>query len=139
MVMQFQSGPPLGWGDVWTLFTGDPDNVKLPGNQRNVDRWFNIDAGFNRNSAQQLGSNIRYSSPAFSNLRADRQERTDFSIVKSFPVMERLKFEVRGECINAWNHPNLFAPNTSPTASTFGSITQQDVPRVWQLSLRLTY
>jgi hypothetical protein len=139
MVLQLQSGPPLGWGDIWTLFTGNPDNVKLPGDQRSVDRWFNIDAGFNRNSAQQLASNIRYSSPAFSNLRADRQERTDFSIVKSFPVKERLKFEFRAEGINAWNHPNLFSPNTSPTASTFGTITQQDVPRVWQLSLRLTY
>jgi len=139
MVGQRQSGPPLGWGDVWTLFTGDPNKVKLDASQRSVDRWFNIDAGFNRNSAQQLGSNIRYSAPAFSNLRANGQARWDFSAVKAFPVKERVRFEFRAECINAWNHPNLFTPNTSPTSSTFGMITQQDVPRIWQMSLRLNY
>ena len=54
--MQRQSGPPLAWGDVWTLFTGDSDKVALSKDQRNVDQWFNIDAGFNRNSTQQLAA-----------------------------------------------------------------------------------
>src|SRR5207247_8846795 len=53
-LVQRQSGPPLGFGDVWTLFTGNPDDVKLPKDKRNVDRWFNTDAGFNTNTAEQL-------------------------------------------------------------------------------------
>lgn len=40
---------------------------------------------------------------------------------------------------NAWNHPNLSTPNTSPTSSAFGTITGQDVPRLWQMSLNLTF
>ena len=65
-VMQRQSGPPLGFGDVWTLFTGNPDDVVLPKDKRTPDQWFNVNAGFNRNSAQALASNIRVSPLRFS-------------------------------------------------------------------------
>jgi hypothetical protein len=37
-VMQRQSGPPLAWGGVWTLFTGDSSKVLLSNNERSVDR-----------------------------------------------------------------------------------------------------
>jgi hypothetical protein len=138
-VVQRQSGAPLGFGDVWTLFTGNPDTVVLPKDQRNVDRWFNTDAGFNKNSSQQLASNLRVSPLRFSGVRSNGQARWDFSLIKSFPVHERVAMEFRAECINAWNHPNLFAPNTTVTNSNFGASTNQDVPRAWQLQLTLKF
>jgi hypothetical protein len=138
-VMQRQSGPPLVWGDVWTLFTGDTNKVRLSKNERSVDRWFNVDAGFNRISSQQLGSNIRVSPVRFSNLRADGQARWDFSLFKNFKMTEKWTTQFRAECINAWNHPNLIAPNMSPTSSTFGQITDQDATRSWVLSLKVSF
>ncbi len=138
-VMQRQSGPALAWGDVWTLFTGDSTKVGLSKGQRNVDRWFNIDAGFNRNSAQQLGSNIRYSPWRFSNLRADGQARWDFSIFKNFLIRELVTAQFRAEVVNAWNHPNLMTPDMTPTSSTFGMITSQDATRTWVMSLKLSF
>jgi len=138
-VVQRQSGPPLGFGDAWTLFTGNPDDVRLPKDQRSVDRWFNTNAGFNRNSDQQLGSNIRVSPLRFGGIRADGQARWDFSAIKNFRITERVKMEFRAECINARNHPNLSTPNTTPTNSNFGFITGQDVPRSWQMALKLTF
>ena len=36
-VVQRQSGLPLGFGDVWTLFTGNPNDLVLPKNQRSPD------------------------------------------------------------------------------------------------------
>jgi Carboxypeptidase regulatory-like domain/TonB dependent receptor len=138
-VMQHQSGPPLAFGDVWTLFTGSPNNVVLPRDQRSVDRWFNTDAGFNRNSAQQLASDIRVSPLRFSGVRADGQARWDFSAIKHFRVTEKGTMDFRAECLNAWNHPNLLTPNTTPTSSAFGTITGQDVPRTWQMSLKLGF
>lgn len=138
-VVQKQSGPPLGFGDVFTLFTGDPNNIVLPKDQRSVDRWFNTDAGFNRNNAQQLASNIRVSPLRFGNIRADGQSRWDLSAIKSFAITEQIKTQFRAECVNAWNHPNLGAPNTTPTNSAFGTITGQDVPRSWQFSLKVSF
>lgn len=139
IVLQRQSGPALGFGDVWTLFTGNPDNIALPKDKRSVDRWFNIDAGFNRNSAQQLSSNVRVSPLRFGGIRGDGQARWDFSAIKEFRMTEKIRMGFRAECLNAWNHPNLFTPNTSPTSSTFGMITGQDVPRIFQMSLNLKF
>jgi hypothetical protein len=138
-VVQKQSGPPLGFGDVWTLFTGDPSSVKLSKDRRNVDRWFNTDAGFNKNVAQQLASNLRASPLRFGGIRADGQSRWDFSAIKNFAIGERAKFQFRAECLNAWNHPNLSTPNTTPTSTAFGTITGQDVPRSWTFSLKVSY
>jgi hypothetical protein len=138
-VMQRQSGPPLGFGDVWTLFTGDPNDVILPKDQRNVDRWFNTDAGFNRNSSQTLSNNIRVSALRFSGLRGDGQARWDFSMIKHFRIAEKATMDFRAEVLNAWNHPNLLTPNTTPTSSAFGTVTDQDVPRNWTFSLKLWF
>jgi hypothetical protein len=137
--VQRQSGPPLAWGDVWTLFTGNPEDVKLPKSQRSVDRWFNVNAGFNRNSAQQLASNIRVSPIYFSDLRADGQARWDFAAIKSFKIVEQVRLQFRAEVVNAWNHPNLMTPVMTPTSSTFGMITSQDATRSWIMSLWLRF
>jgi len=138
-IVQRQSGAPLGFGDVWTLFTGDPDSIVLPKSQRSVDRWFNINAGFNRNNAQQLGSNIRASALRFSGIRSDGQARWDFSAIKNFQITEKATLQYRAECLNSFNHPNLTAPNTTPTNTAFGTITGQDVPRSWQMSLKVRF
>jgi len=52
-----QSGAALGFGNV--IFLGDLKNIPLPKDQRTVSRWFNTDAGFDKNTTRQLGSNIR--------------------------------------------------------------------------------
>ncbi|MFB3827858.1 MAG: TonB-dependent receptor domain-containing protein [Bryobacteraceae bacterium] len=138
-IVQRQTGMPLAFGDVWTLFTGNPDNIALPDDKRTVDRWFNTDAGFNRNSGQQLASNIRVSTLRVSSVRAPSQDRWELSVIKTFRVTERVKTQFRAECLNALNHPNLSAPNTTPTSSAFGTITGQDPTRSWQFSLRTSF
>ncbi|MDQ6663064.1 MAG: carboxypeptidase-like regulatory domain-containing protein [Acidobacteriota bacterium] len=138
-IVQRQSGPPLAFGDVWTLFTGNPNDVALPKDGRSVDHWFNVNAGFNRNSAQALANNIRVSPLRFSGIRGDGQARWDLSLIKNFPITERIRMQYRAECLNALNHPNLFTPNTAVTSTAFGTITGQDVPRLWQMSLTLKF
>jgi hypothetical protein len=137
-VVQRQSGAPLGFGDVWTLFTGNPDDVVLSKDKRSVDHWFNT-AGFNKNSAQALANNIRVSPLRFSGVRGDGQARWDFSLIKNLPITERIKMQYRAECLNALNHPNLFAPNTTVTSAAFATVTSQDVPRLWQMSLTMKF
>jgi hypothetical protein len=137
-----QSGPPLSWGDVWTLFTADPRNIVLPKDQRTADRWFNTDAGFNRNSAQQLANNIRVSTPRISALRADGLATWDFSMIKRFHITEKFSAEYRVECIDCFNHPNFRAPNTTPTSSAFGTITSAgdgDTFRYFRMEVKLKF
>ena len=48
----------------------------------------------------------------------------DFSVLKDFPVKERLKFQFRAEMFNIFNHPNFGNPNTTWNTGSFGNITQ---------------
>ncbi len=137
-IMQRQSGPPIGFGNV--IFTGDINNITLAKDQRDVDRWFNTDAGFNKNAAQQLASNIRTFPLRFNGLRGDDQQRWDFSLSKKFIITERINASLRGETFNAFNHVNFSAPNTNPTDTNFGRITTtQSAGRSWQFALKVTY
>jgi len=133
-VMQKQSGQPTGFGNVIYV----SGNVALPDDQRSVDRWFNTEA-FNRNSAQQLASNIRTAPFRFSGVRNHPQSRWDLSAIKNFKVTERMTMQFRAECFNVTNHPVLRGPNTTPTSAAFGTITSQEPPRSWQGALKLTF
>ena len=137
-VVTRQSGPALGFGNA--IFTGDFKNIVLPKDQRTAERWFNIDAGFNRVSGQQLDRNIRTMPLRFSGIRGDGQARWDYSIIKNFPAGETVKIQFRAEVFNAWNHANFNAPNTTPANSAFGQITSTSSDaRTWQFALKLTF
>jgi hypothetical protein len=138
VIFAIQSGSPLGFGNA--IFSGDIKNINLPASQRDVDRWFNVDAGFNRNANQQLASNYRQFPLLFSGIRSDNQHSWDFSIVKNFPVRESFRAQFRADAYNAWNQTNFNAPNTAPTNTAFGRITgTAGDARNWQLSLKVMF
>ncbi len=136
---QHQSGAPLGFGN--RIFNGDLHNIVLPNDQRSVNQWFvpAAQAGFETNSARQLGSNIRTFPLRFNGTRGPNQDKWDFSILKDFKLRERFSLQFRAEAFNALNHPNLYDPNTDPTSGSWGVISGQDTPRSWQLSLKLVF
>jgi hypothetical protein len=137
-VVQKQGGSPLGFGNV--IFNGDLKDIALGGDQRTLDRWFNTNAGFERDSTKQLGSNIRTMPLRFSGIRGPDQSRWDISAIKYFPIGERVKMQFRAECFNAMNHPNLDNPNTTVTSSALGTITGvSPTQRSYQLALKLTF
>jgi hypothetical protein len=134
-----QSGPPLGFGNI--IFTGNLEDIALPKEERDVDRWFNTDAGFNKSSAQQLSSNIRTFPLRLSGVRGDNQVRWDFSFRKDFPMHEDVRMEFRAETYNAFNQTSFNTPNTTPTSSSFGRCTSVVSPsgRSWQFALKLVF
>lgn len=133
-----QAGPALGFGNA--IFNGDLHDIPLAKGERNVDRWFNVNAGFNRDSSQQLNYNVRTFPLRFSGIRADGRANWDFSAIKDFPIRESFSMQFRAECYNSWNHANFNAPNTSPTSSSFGRITgTASDPRNFQFSLKLKF
>ena len=99
-VMAQQSGGAIGFPAA-TSFLGDIKSIPLSSDKRNVDMWFNVNAGFNRDSRQQLQNNLRTTPPRFSGLRSAGQADWQFTILKNFPVRERLNMEFRAEVYNA--------------------------------------
>ncbi len=138
-VVTRQSGAPLGFGNI--LFAGNIKDIPLSGDRRDVDRWFNVDAGFNKITAQQLANNIRTFPLRFSGIRGDDQRSWDFSIVKRFALHgERTQLTFRADVYNGFNQTNFGAPNTAPTNSAFGRITATaGDARNWQLGLKLAF
>jgi len=133
-----QSGAALGFGNA--IFTGDLKNIPRPKDQRTVDRWFNIDAGFERNSQRQLASNIRTFPSRFSGVRADGPNNWDLSVIKNTRLTERAQVQFRAEAINALNHPQYTAPNIMTTSTAFGTVTGEFAwPRVIQFGLKLLF
>jgi hypothetical protein len=119
-IFQGQSGPPIGFGNI--IYTGKLSDLVLSRDQRTVERWFNTDASFEKNSQKQLGSNIRTFPLRLTGLRADGYNNLDLSIFKNFGIYERLKFQLRVEVQDSLNHAMFAAPNAAPTNTLFGSV-----------------
>jgi len=116
-----QTGEALGFGNA--IFTGNLKDVELPVSQRRAERWFNVDAGFNRSAAQVLANNIIGLNSRFNGIRADGINNWDLSLFKNFRIMERGTLQFRIENYNALNHVQFGAPNTNPVNAAFGTIT----------------
>jgi hypothetical protein len=134
-----QSGDPLGFGNA--IFNGDLHGIALPVSQRTAERWFNTDAGFDRESRNQLASNIRTFPTRFSGIRADGVNNFDSSMFKTFRVTERVRAQLRFETYNTMNHVQFDAPNTKVTNSSFGAVTQEkgSGQRTLTLGLKVIY
>ncbi len=58
---------------------------------------------------------------------------TDFGAHKSFSLFEQVKFTLRGEFFNVFNHAQFNNPDTSVVSGTFGKITSARSPRLIQI------
>ncbi|MEO8724768.1 MAG: hypothetical protein ABI383_01480, partial [Acidobacteriaceae bacterium] len=137
-IHQFQSGPALGFGKA--IFNGNLADIPIPNSHRTVYTWFNVDAGFDRVTQDQLSSNIIYMPLRFSGIRGDGINNFDLSLIKNITFTERMRLQFRSEFINALNHPQFSAPNTSPASTAFGSVTSEILlPRTIRFGMKMIF
>jgi hypothetical protein len=134
----WQTGAPIGFGNV--VFLGDVHNIVLPAGERSLSEWFNVNAAFDRSSANALANNIRYFPLRLTGVRAPGQNYWNMSLYKQFALRERLKMQVRTEWEGALNTPQFAAPNAAPANTLFGQIngTQGEARRVY-VGLKLIF
>ncbi|HEU0124270.1 MAG TPA: carboxypeptidase regulatory-like domain-containing protein [Bryobacteraceae bacterium] len=132
-IFNWQSGGPVEFGNV--LYYGG----NLQWDARNLNQAFDI-SRFERNNTLQLDRNRRTFPQAFPAYRADKINNIDLSVVKAIPIVERINMQFRAEAFNAFNHAIFNGPEMSATNQNFGRITSQsNLPRTFQLALRLTF
>lgn len=157
-IWQVQSGRPIGTGN-WVYF-GDPSKLRVDAhnidNTFDISRFYYTDATVRRDPSDpnspmdparqradqriQLANNLRTFPTRLSGFRGQGLNLWDLSIIKHFSISESMKFQVRGEFLNAFNHPQFDNPNTDPTSSNFGKITNQNnLPRNVQIGLKLVF
>jgi Carboxypeptidase regulatory-like domain len=139
-VYQFQSGVPVGFGNIF--FTGNIDDIGLPRGERTRERWFNTDAGFVKASGAQPGSNIRTFPLRLANVRTHEVSNVDLSVIKNTSVGNGRILQFRAEALNAFNHVLLPGPNTNVTQTAFGQVsasTQNNYPRRFQAMVKFIF
>ena len=134
----WQSGQALGFGNA-IYYGGDLRDVVLPGSERTIDRWFDASL-FERNNGNQLVSNVRVLAPRYAFARGPNPSNWDLSTIKNTKITEKVRFQFRGEFLNAFNHPFFANPNTDPANTAFGTITAtRGYARRIQLGIKLIY
>jgi Carboxypeptidase regulatory-like domain/TonB-dependent Receptor Plug Domain len=107
-------------------------NANVPSNQRTILTWFDT-AAFAQPAAYTLGNSgtgiVR--GPGLMNL--------DFSVLRNFPITERIHTEFRGEFFNAFNHTNLGNPGAVFGSSSFGVISLAGPARQIEVGVRVLF
>jgi hypothetical protein len=103
-----------------------PNNIPDRGNKspfegakKNRDQWFVGGLG----GAFLLPANNTFGNYGINTLRGPKFINQDLSLAKSFAATERLRFTLRAEAYNVFNHTNLGMPADNVTASNAGQIT----------------
>jgi hypothetical protein len=149
-VVRAQSGAPntvtvpsdlaaIGASSTRATVIADPN---LPSGERTLAHWFNTAAFLPANlmTAGQFGNSGRdiLIGPGF--------VLPDVSLLKNFPLRERMNVQFRAESFNFLNHPSFTGINTSvnfnaagqPTQN-FGAVTGAGPGRVIELGLKLIF
>jgi hypothetical protein len=100
--------------------------------QDEIAQYFNTSA-FRVNAIGTIGTGRR------NQLQTPGAWNADFSIFKTFSATERLKFQLRGEFFNLFNHTRLGTPNGTVTSPQFGRITSAFDPRIVQLAAKVVF
>jgi hypothetical protein len=109
--------------------SGDP---LLPSDQRTIARWFDTSL-FSQPAAFTFGNAPR------SLLRGAPIVTTDATLEKSITLTERVRFDIRGEFYNLFNHAIFNVPGATFGAADFGVVSNARPPRTVQLAARLSF
>ncbi|MBK5292120.1 MAG: TonB-dependent receptor [Acidobacteriia bacterium] len=124
-------GNPANTGGVVTVNRPDVVGAAYSGD-RSVERDFNT-AAFVRNQPFQYGNAGR------NILRQRAHFNWDFSALKNFQLMERLRMQFRFEAFSFSNTPRFGVPGNVVGTANFGVITGAATPRNLQFGLKMIW
>ena len=156
-IYQWQSGRPINLDSRNLYFNGDPSTLRANITGRTSDATFDKSGFYFTDAAVQtngvvdpakqradtrirLANNIRVFPSRLTGFRGQPLNLWDLSLIKNISITEKVRFQLRGEFLNAFNHPQFGDPNTDPTSSDFGRTTgQNNLPRNVQIGLKLVF
>jgi len=101
--------------------------------------WLNK-ANFSTNPSYTTNLALTYGNIVKGSFVGPQFASWDTSIIRIFPIHERLNLQFRAEFFNVLNHTNFGDPQQNQTNGSFGEITSTNGdPRIGQLSLKLAF
>jgi len=136
--LESQPGIILSWGNLF--YHGNLEDIKIA--NPTVERWFNVDAGFERNAARVPAAfHTRVFPQRIEGLRGDRFQLVNASLKRDIDFLEKYQFQLRLDAINLMNRSHLNIPNLTTTSTNFGKVTAaaEVVNRFIQLQARFRF
>jgi TonB dependent receptor len=148
-IAAFSSGTPF------TVY--DSANVALQGSSREItgfyssrpnlisdpnagshtpDQWVSRSAFGRLNPVTQAG---QFGSEGRNAVRGPGSSNVDLSLLKTFPLAERIRLQFRAECFNVANHANFALPENDIASPNFGRVLQAGSPRLFQFGLKVVF
>ena len=119
---EYQPGALLDWGAQNIFFNGNLDDITVDNPTR--ERWFNIDAGFERDPAKTPATFQKRAFPfRIDGLRGMPLTFTNLSIQRSFGLGGGRAVQLRVDAQNVFNRQQWLGPTLNPTSTQFGQVT----------------
>ena len=136
--LEYQPGPLLNWGNVF--FYGDFDDIAS--DNPTLDRWFNVDAGFERDPAKGPANFQKRVFPfRINGVRGPNLIQVNMNFMRTVMLPNRRTLSLRVDMINLPNRTTFANPNLTPTSTDFGRITSATAasPRFIQFVTKLAF
>ena len=137
---EYQPGALLDWGGQNIFFSGNLDDIAVDNPTR--DRWFNTDAGFERDPAKIPAAFQTRAFPfRIDGVRGMPLTFTNLSIQRSFGAGGGRTWQLRLDAQNVFNRQQWAGPNLNPTSTQFGQVTTVALNqmRFFTFGLRTTF
>ena len=138
--IEYQPGALVDWGGQNIFFNGNLDDIPVDNPTR--ERWFNIDAGFARESTTVPAAFQKRGFPfRLDDVRTMPLTFTNLSIQRSFGLGAQRTIQVRVDAQNVFNRQQWVGPNVNPASTQFGQVTNVALNqmRFFTFGLRTTF
>jgi hypothetical protein len=135
----FQPGALLDW-NTNLFFYGNLDDIAIDNPTR--DRWFNVDAGFEKDPAKTPAAFQKRQFPfRVDGVRGQALSFLNMSVTRSLRIGSARTVQLRVDAQNVLNRQHWQNANTNPTSTNFGKVTTvtQNYMRFITFAMRLNF
>lgn len=119
------------------FFSSRPDVVAAPDDgPRTPEQWIQRSAFRRLDPESEAG---QFGNAGRNIARADGIANVDVSLLKTVPINEKLRMQIRAECFNVANHANFGIPESDISSPNFGRILVPGSPRLVQFGLKFIF
>ncbi|MEP6912109.1 MAG: carboxypeptidase-like regulatory domain-containing protein [bacterium] len=139
---EWQTGHPILFGTP-LFYAGDVTALTShAGENDGQGRKYGIDVpAFDTTGLVRLSSfSLRNVPTTLDNLRHQAFQSVNLSLTKNFKLGEQKRLQIRGEALNAFNHPYFIDLSSDPNNASYARYTtQRNLPRDIQLGVKFTF
>jgi hypothetical protein len=129
--LQANSPPISGFAASRPNLAGDPN-----AGPRTVDEWISRSAFQRLNPQTQAG---QFGNAGRNIARGPSHTNVDVSLVRTLPLRNGVRLQLRAESFNVLNHPNLGLPVADLNSPNFGRILVAGRPRLMQFAFKIVF